>query len=151
MRGDPKIPIAWYAVSDYLTASLAWALFFFIRRGLLHQPVTTDGQLQTDSRFWMGIFLIPLGWLILYTVAGSYHSLYKKSRLFEFTSTFICSLLGSTVLFFVLLIDDVQNDYSYYYLAFLILFGLHFLITFSGRWVILNTVKKQLHRGRVRF
>lgn len=151
MRGDPKIPIAWYAVSDYLTASFAWALFFFIRRGLLHQPVATDGQLQTDARFWMGIFLIPLGWLILYTVAGSYHSLYKKSRLFEFTSTFICSLLGSTVLFFVLLIDDVKNDYSYYYLAFLILFGLHFLITFSGRWVILNTVKKQLHRGTVRF
>ncbi len=151
MKGDHKIPIAFYAVADFLTASLAWAIFFFIRRSLLHQPVTENGALLTDSKFWMGIVFIPLGWLILYTIAGSYHSLYKKSRLFEFTSTFICSLLGSTVLFFALLLDDAKNNYSYYYFSFLILFGLHFTITFTGRWAILNKVKRQLLRGEVSF
>lgn len=146
-----KISIAWYAVTDFLTASLAWALFFFIRREILDQPVLENGVLMTDTRFWLGIVFIPLGWLILYTIAGSYHSLYKKSRLFEFTSTFICSLIGCTVLFFALLIDDVKNDYSYYYLAFLILFCLHFFLTFTGRGVILNKVKKQLLTGKVKF
>lgn len=151
MKGDPKIPIAWYTVTDFLTASLAWAVFFFSRRALLNQPVMENGILQTDSKFWMGIILIPLGWLILYTLAGSYHSLYKKSRLFEFTSTFVCSLLGSIVLFFALLLDDVKNDYSYYYSGFAILFLLHFILTFTGRWIILNRVKKQLLSGRVGF
>ncbi len=151
MKGTTKIPIAWYAVTDFLTASLAWALFFFVRRGMLNQPVIENGALQTDAKFWMGIVFIPLGWLILYTIAGSYHSLYKKSRLFEFTSTFICSLLGSIVLFFALLLDDVKNDYSYYYSGFTLLFLLHLVFTFTGRWIILNRVKQQLLKGKVSF
>lgn len=151
MKEGKKISIAWYAITDFLMALLAWAVFFFIRRGILSQPVTEAGELQTDSKFWLGIFFIPLGWLALYTIVGAYHSLYKKSRLFEFTSTFVCSLIGCVVLFFALLLDDVENDYSYYYLAFLILFALHFSLTFAGRWVILNKVKRQLLDGEVKF
>lgn len=151
MIAGKKISIAWYAVTDFCMASLAWAVFFFIRRGILNQPVTDAGVLQTDTRFWLGIVFIPLGWLILYTLVGSYHSLYKKSRLFEFTSSFVCSLLGCIVLFFAFLLDDAENNYSYYYLAFLILFSLHFGLNFLGRWVILNRVKEQLLAGKVQF
>ncbi|MGQ0738537.1 MAG: sugar transferase [Bacteroidota bacterium] len=151
MSAGKKIPIAWYAVADFLSASLAWAIFFFIRRGILNQPVIDSGQLQTDTKFWLGIVFIPLGWLILYTLVGSYHSLYKKSRLFEFTSTFVCSLIGCIVLFFALLLDDAKNDYPYYYLAFLILFALHFILTFTGRWFLLNKTKGQLLSGKISF
>lgn len=146
-----KISIAWYAIADFGMASIAWAIFFFIRRAILNQPVTDAGVLQTDQQFWLGIFFIPLGWLILYSILGAYHSLYSKSRLYEFTSTFICSLIGSIVLFFALLLDDAENDYRYYYAAFLILFLLHFGFSFAGRWLILNLVKKQLLEGRIRF
>ncbi len=151
MNSGRKISIAWYAVIDFLTASLAWACFFFIRRLLLHQPVTENGHLLADTKFWTGIIAIPMGWLVLYSLVGSYHSLYKKSRLFEFTSTFICSLIGCIVIFFVLLLDDVRNDYSYYYGAFLILFSIHLFFTFAGRWMLLDTVKRQLLRGKIRF
>ena len=54
-------------------------------------------------------------------------------------------------LFFSLLLDDVENDYSYYYLAFLSLFGLHFIFTFFGRWLLLNKMKRQLLQGKVYF
>lgn len=151
MRTGRKIPIALYAITDFLAASLAWAIFFFIRRAILNQPVTENGVLQTDTKFWMGIVFIPLGWMILYTITGSYRSLYKKSRLFEFTITIICSLIGCFILFFVLLLDDAENEYSYYYLAFATLFALHFALTFIGRLLILNKVKKQLIDGKIRF
>lgn len=151
MNPGKKISVAWYAVSDFLMSSLAWALFFFIRRALLNQPVTDNGVLQTDRNFWLGIFFIPMGWLVLYTVLGAYHSLYSKSRLFEFTGTFICTLLGCILLFFVFLLDDADDNYTYYYLAFGILFTLQFLFSFSGRWLILNRVKWQLLTGKVRF
>jgi len=49
MSEGQKISIAWYAITDYLMASLAWAVFFFIRRAILNQPVTDAGQLQTDT------------------------------------------------------------------------------------------------------
>jgi exopolysaccharide biosynthesis polyprenyl glycosylphosphotransferase len=84
-------------------------------------------------------------------LVGAYRLLYKKSRLFEFTSTFVCSLIGCFVLFFALLLDDVENDYSYYYLAFLCLFSLHFIFTFFGRWLLLNKMKRQLLQGKVYF
>lgn len=151
MKPGTNISIAWYAVTDLIAASLAWACFFFIRRALLDQPVTEGGQLLFDSKFWMGILFIPLGWLVLYTMVGAYHSLYKKSRLFEFTSTFVCSFLGCIVLFFVFLLDDAKNNYTYYYQAFLILFALHFVFTFTGRWILLNKVKGQLLHGKISF
>ena len=151
MNSGKQISIAWYAVIDFITASLAWGCFFFIRRWLLNQPTIEGGQLQTDDKFWLGIALIPIGWLILYTLVGAYRLLYKKSRLFEFTSTFVCSLIGCIVLFFVLLLDDVENDYSYYYLAFVSLFGIHFIFTFLGRWLLLNKMKRQLLQGKVYF
>jgi exopolysaccharide biosynthesis polyprenyl glycosylphosphotransferase len=151
MQSRRQISIVWYAVTDFITASLAWAAFFFIRKALLDESITTAGELQVDYKFWLGITLIPAAWLTGYTLVGTYHSLYKKSRLFEFTSTFICSLIGSVILFFAFILDDVRSDYSYYYIAFTCLFGVHFILTFIGRWIILNKVKRQLLEGSVFF
>jgi len=151
MRRGTQIPVAWYAVVDFITAFLAWVSFFFIRKWVLHQTITDEGQIMVSNRFWLGLFFIPAGWVMLYTIVGSYRHLYKKSRLFEFTSTFVCSLIGSVVLFFAFVLDDVQNNYSYYYLAFALLFGVHFSFTFLGRWIMLNKVKRQLLSGKVSF
>jgi len=135
----------WYAVSDYVTAAISWGCFFFVRKKLLDEP------LQTDYKLWLGIIFIPVGWLILYALVGSYHSIYKKSRLTEATKTFVCSLLGCIILFFLFLLDDAQNDYNYYYSAFGALFALHFFITFAGRLNILSLVKKQLETKTIQF
>jgi exopolysaccharide biosynthesis polyprenyl glycosylphosphotransferase len=151
MKDGKQISIAWYAVIDFITAALAWGFFFFVRKALLKETITDNEGLQVDAKFWLGIIFIPAGWFILYSLVGSYHSLYKKSRLFEFTITFVCSLIGCIVLFFSFILDDVNNDYSYYYLAFLCLFALHFIFTFTGRWQLLNKVKQQLLKGKVFF
>lgn len=153
MQPGRQISIAWYAVTDFIMASIAWASFFFVRKTLLNETIANAGQLQVDYKFWLGISLIPGAWLILYTLVGTYHSLYKKSRLFEFTNTFICSLIGAVILFFAFILDDVKNDASgsYYYAAFSCLFALHFVLTFTGRWLLLSRVKNQLLKGEVFF
>jgi exopolysaccharide biosynthesis polyprenyl glycosylphosphotransferase len=151
MNTSKKIPIALYAVIDYITAALAWGLFFFIRKWILNEPIFEEGQLQTDRKFWLGTFFIPVGWLIIYTLVGSYHSLYKKSRLNEFTMTFICSLIGCIALFFLFLLDDAKKTYTYYYSGFGVLFLLHLTLTLIGRWILLNIAKRQLLSGAVSF
>jgi exopolysaccharide biosynthesis polyprenyl glycosylphosphotransferase len=151
MKPSKQIPVALYAVIDLITASLAWAAFYFIRRWLLKETITDGTRIILVNKFWLGILFIPLAWLAFYTLVGTYRRLYKKSRLFEFTITFICSLLGCMVLFFVFILDDVKNNYSYYYLAFLSLFTVHFLFTFWGRWLLLNKAKRQLLTGKVYF
>jgi exopolysaccharide biosynthesis polyprenyl glycosylphosphotransferase len=151
MPSGKKISVAWYAVADYVMAVLAWIIFYFIRKSLIKEPVTGFGQLLTDDRFWLGVVFVPLGWLFLFALVGSYHSLYSKSRLFEFTVTLVCTLIGSVILFFAILIDDVKDNYYYYYVAFLGLFLIHLCFIFLGRWLLLNTVKKQLLSGDVYF
>ena len=151
MKSGKQISVAWYAVIDFVTASLAWACFFFIRKWVLKETITDQGEIIVNNKFWLGIIFIPLGWLALYTLVGSYRKLYKKSRLFEFTITFMCSLIGTIVLFFLFLLDDVKTNYSYYYLAFFSLFTVHFIFTLLGRLILLNKVKSQLLSGKVYF
>ncbi len=135
----------WYAIADFITTALSWVCFYFLRKEILHEPLTVDYKL------WLGIVVIPSGWLLLYGLIGSYQNVYKKSRLREFTNTIICSIIGCLVLFFILLLDDVQNDFTYYYSAFGILLVLNILLVFSGRLLILNIAKRQIRKRQFTF
>ena len=154
MKQTKPIHIAWYIFSDFFMAALAWGIMYFLRKYFLGLTVSEDGELAIDDNFWLGITLVPLGWLILYTLVGSYHSLYKKSKLRELTTVFICSLIGTTFLYFAIILNDIQEDnitYKYYYTAFFTLLGIHLLLTIIGRVIILNKVDNQLRSGKIFF
>ena len=154
MKQTKPIHIAWYVFSDFLMASLAWGIMYFLRKYFLGLTVSEDGELAIDDNFWLGITLVPLGWVILYTLVGSYRSLYKKSKLQEITTVFICSLIGAAFLYFTIILNDIQEDhisYKYYYVAFFTLLGIHLLLTISGRLIILNIAEKQLRSGKIFF
>lgn len=148
MRSGKKIPVVWYATMDYCMAALSWLLFYFLRSNMLDDP----GAYPISTRSWLLILLIvPTGWLILYTLAGTYYGLYKKSRLEEFTLTFISTLIGCIVLMVVFVLNDPHSGNTYYYVSFAALCGIHFVLTFSGRLFWLNKIKNQLLQGKVYF
>jgi exopolysaccharide biosynthesis polyprenyl glycosylphosphotransferase len=151
MTSFKKIHISWYVFSDYLAGILAWFVLYFTRRALLSEPIVVNHHLFLNNRFWIGLFLIPLAWLSFYTLVGSYKHLYRKSRLNELTLTAICSLIGCTILFFSIVINDPQTDYRYYYKAYFLFLASQFIFTSLGRWFILDITKKQLSTGKVRF
>jgi exopolysaccharide biosynthesis polyprenyl glycosylphosphotransferase len=148
MQSGKKIALGWYALADYISAAAAWLLFYVFRANLLQDA----GAYPINPLAWLLIcMIVPVGWLVLYTIAGTYNALYKKSRFAEFTLTFICTLIGSIALMLVFVLNDPHTDYSYYYIAFGFLVGIHFLLTFTGRLLILNRVKTQLLKGKVFF
>ena len=151
MRSNRKINISWYVLSDFLSAVLSWNILYFTRRILLSETLFEDGTLYLNNRFWLGLLLIPAGWLVFYGLTGAYHSLYRKSRLNEFSNTAVCSLIGCTVLFFAIVINDPQTDYRYYYKAYFTFLLMHFLITWLGRWIVLALTKRQLRKGKIIF
>jgi exopolysaccharide biosynthesis polyprenyl glycosylphosphotransferase len=152
MRSQKQIPIRWYAVIDFITAALAWACFYFIRKWLLRDDPLANNDLTYDLNFGIDMLLVPSGWLALYTLAGAYHiSLYKKSRLSELTATFLSSMIGCIILFFLFVLNDTKSGHAYYYIAFLLLLAIHFVFTFTGRWILLNMVKRQILSGNVFF
>jgi exopolysaccharide biosynthesis polyprenyl glycosylphosphotransferase len=145
------IPVFWYILSDYLAALLSSNIFHFSRRVLLHEAIFADHRLLLTNRFWLGTITIPLGWLIFYTMMGSYKSLYQKSRLNEMTNTFIYCIMGCTIVFFAIVINDPVKDYHYFYKTFFIFLTAHFLLTFAGRISILSIVRRQVRKGKVIF
>ena len=148
MQSTSRIHIRWYALADFISAAMAWGLFFFVRKYLLLESTELFSG-QTNDKFWLGVIIIPLGWLVLYHLSGSYKDLYRKSRLQEFTLTFISTVIGCLVIFFTLILDDKIVSYTFYYKEAGALFLLHFTFTWLFRWLILSIAKRQLIDGKV--
>jgi exopolysaccharide biosynthesis polyprenyl glycosylphosphotransferase len=117
-----------FLLSDWLSALLSWSLFFYFRKTYLENT-----QFKIDSNFVSGITLIPLAWLLLYFLQGTYIEIKRIFRLKIISLSFVASILGTILIFFTLLIDDVINGYQNYYSEITLLFGLHFVITTFSR------------------
>ena len=130
-----------FLISDYLSALLSWALFFFFRKTLIE-----DQAFDMDTNFWLGIGLIPLFWMALYFVQGTYIEIRRMFRLKLLNLTFSISVIGSLIIFFSIILDDQVRSYEGYYWNLLILFVVHFVTTFTPRLLIntwlVHTIRK---------
>ena len=141
-----------YIVWDIFAALSAWALFFFYRKLSIENNSFEDVNLVfKDSNFWWGIALLPIAWCCFYAMIGTYKDVYRKSRLKELQMTFWASLIGVIVIFFTLLLDDKISSYHMYYLSFLMLFLLHFGLTYIGRLIITSHTARMVHSRRIGF
>ena len=141
-----------YILFDILSALLAWALLFVFRKVSLENLRLPDlWQVFADTNFWRGIVIVPLGWLALYTLQGTYKNVLRKSRLKEFQQTLTASLIGVVILFFALLLDDQVNTYRGYYLSFLFLFAVHFGLTYLFRVIQTSRIVRKVHRRQIGF
>ncbi len=143
-----RIHTGWYVFADWLAATIVWGVFYLLRRVLLGEAENIFEQ-AFDNKFFTGILIIPICWLILFHLFGSYKNLYSKSRLQEFTVTFFCCILGTILLFFTVLLDDQIKLYTFYYKETFLLFALQFAFTWFFRWLVLNSIKRQLLNGSV--
>ena len=151
MPYQKKIFTGWYVFSDYMAAVIVWIVFYIIRWRLLESTVFVGKSFYFDPSFFTGLIFIPPVWVIFHFMVGTYHSVYKKSRLNEFTLTFICSIIGCTIIFFLQLLNDPTRSLKYYYSAYAAFVGLQTGLTFLGRWFLLEIAKKQLNKGEIFF
>lgn len=141
-----------YLIGDTLTAMIAWTLFFYFRKsGLDRTPMSDTSQFLSDSNFWIGLILVPIGWLILYAIMGNYRKTMRKSRLKELGETIVASFIGVIVLFFAIMLDDEIRSYKYYYISFLFLFIVHFVLTYGIRLIQTTRTVKQIHSRKIGF
>ncbi len=134
---------------DFVMAMLAWTLFFKFRKSV--EGVESWTETIYDPNFLVGVFAIPLGWHILYTIFDDYRDLYRLSRLSVFTRTFFISFGGVVILFFTLMLDDVISTPDYYLRSFCYLFVVHFLLTLISRMVLLTLASRRLKTGKVTY
>ena len=141
-----------YIVCDTLSAMLAWtALFLFRKLALEESGIESLRQVFNDLNYWLGIVVVPTGWLALYTIQGTYRNVLRRARLKELLETLLATLIGSVVIFFVLLIDDEIPIYRDYYAAFLFLLAVHFTLTYLPRLIITSSTVRRVHDRRLGF
>lgn len=143
-----KVQIVKFVIADYFSAVLAWSIFFFLRKSAETQAMNDTFQIVlNDTKFYFGILIIPIFWLLLYAISGSYHNVYRKARMSELGQTLLITLIGVIIIFFALLLDDVIQTYRNYYKLFTNLFLLHFLITVTFRLILTSrNLYKLKHR-----
>lgn len=134
-----------YALGDYLAAVITWVLFFLLHRYLNNEVFVAN------QKFFIGLIVYPVSWLIIYHLAGAYKNVYYKSRLQEFLSTLTLSLLGTAAAFFVLIIYKRNEFDPQFYSEYFILFILQYFITYAFRYVLLLMAHKQLQSEEVWF
>jgi exopolysaccharide biosynthesis polyprenyl glycosylphosphotransferase len=146
---NKKLQVTKYFVLDWLAALIAWGLFYIYRKHTEDPEIFSHfQQIFDDKKFWLGITIIPLFWLVLYLMIGAYRRIFRKSRLKELGQTMIITLIGVTIIFFVLILDDVIITYKSYYQSFLVLFVLHFTITYTFRLILTSITVKNIHTGK---
>lgn len=130
--------VAKYLLSDFFSASFAWLLF-----NVLRYEVFAIGEGASSLLSYLqypgvliGQLLSPFFWLVLYYFSGYYNRAFGKSRLAELFSTFITVLLGTLIVFFTLVLDDLPRSFQVYYELFFGLFGIQFLFTYIPRLLI---------------
>ncbi|HXH19631.1 MAG TPA: sugar transferase [Chitinophagales bacterium] len=149
MRFNKKAIGIFYVLNDFIAAMVAWGLMFIFRKTCIGgYRLFQDDEHIFDTKFYLGITFIPLFWLLLYFITGTYREYLRKSRLNELWKTFLTTIFGITVLFFALILDDqIDDDITNYYRTAAVLFLLHFIFTVTGRILLLNRVKNQVRKG----
>ena len=149
---NKNLQVAKYVIADLLSAALAWTLFFAYRKWVVDHEVLNNLQyIFLDRKLYLGIAIIPFFWLILYIIIGTYRKIYRKSRLKELGQTLTITFIGVIFIFFSLLLDDIVISYRSYYKAFIILFLLHFILTYSFRLFITARTIHKIHRRIIGF
>ncbi len=138
-----------YRFADFLTAMLAWVLFFLYRKQL--EGVPPGWQALDDLNFIYGILIIPTGWFLFYSLFDHYKDVYRMSRLATLARTFFLTFFGVLILFFTLILDDFVRDYKTYYTSFAVLFILHFSLTALVRMVLLTRAHRRLQNRLVAY
>ncbi|MCF8218475.1 MAG: sugar transferase [Bacteroidales bacterium] len=146
-----RIQVFKYVLSDYIAAALAWGIFFIFRKYYVDPTAFYWDAVFSDDKFYIGIFLIPASWVVFYALVGTYRKIYRKSRLKELGQTLLTSFIGITVIFFSLILDDIIISYKGYYQFVLVLFLLHFVLTFTGRFILSSITAHKIHSRKIGF
>ena len=90
-----------FILSDIITSVIAWILFYSYRKIEIEKvPV------EVSDRLYIGLILIPLFWVALYYVLGTYINLRRMYLMRVLSLSALAFIIGTLCIFFVLLLDD---------------------------------------------
>ena len=136
-----------YVASDFLSASVAWAVLNVVR---FHEVARYEFATLSDFLGYRQVvevqLLVPFFWLTLYFLSGYYNRPFGKSRIEEAFTTFVSVGLGCVFIFFVVILNDLPRSFDVYYTIFFTFCALQFVLTYVGRNLITNHALRMVRR-----
>lgn len=141
-----------YLIVDFIAAAASWTLFYVFRKKFV-EPLKFgyDIPIEFGERYYLGLVIVPATWILIYYLTGFYKDIYRKSRLNDIGQTFFQSIIGVTLLFFVLILDDVIDTYRNYYMMVGVLFGLNFMLTVIPRLILTSRTISRIQKKQIGF
>jgi len=137
-----------FVLTDYCVATIVWIIFFFVRKQILGE----NSQESFPIKSLIGGGVVGGFWIMLYSLGDSYVNFYRYSRIAEVSKTFLVTLVGTVIIFFVLLIDDTGvQDYRSYYNTSGTYFIIHFFAAATAKLILLTYFKRLLAKGSIYF
>lgn len=144
--------VALYFTADVLGSAIAWIVFNVYRKWIIEPQVFGEKlPLELDFRFLVGLVFVVGFWFMLFSVAGFYKDVFRRSRLKELGSSIGITILGVVLIFFLLLLDDYIATYRNYYQLLGSLFVLQFCITYIPRLAITSRTIHRIHQRKFWF
>lgn len=131
---------------DWAFSCAGWALFYYFRKTNIENDV-----FSVNAAFYLGILLVPVVWIFIYLLQGTYQNVRRLHRLKVINLTFIGTFFGVVILFFLLLIDDEITRYQQYYKLLFALFTIQFFLVLIPRFLIVSYIVKQIHARKAGF
>lgn len=151
MQGK-SLQILKHIIADLVTAASAWTLFYIFRKVYIERiKYGHEVPIEFGQKFFFGLVLVSVFWLLLYAATGAYNDVFRKSRLKELGQTLLISLIGIIIIFFTLILDDEIINYKSYYQSFLAVFTLHFVLAFFARFILVSNTVYKVHNRIISF
>ena len=126
-----------YIGLDFLASSITWLIFNLLRYSeVAHNVFGSLRDFLLFVQVMKGQIMVPLFWLGLFFLSGYYNKPFGKSRLGEFFSTFMTVIIGSVIIFFIVVLNELPPSFEIYYRFFFSLCCIQFVLTYTGRFII---------------
>lgn len=131
---------------DWLMSAMSWAVFYYMRKTWVEAE-----SFSINSAFFMGILLIPVLWILIYLLQGTYVDVRRLHRSKIIGLTLSGTLIGVMLIFFLFLLDDQIDEYKEYYRLLILLFTLQFFVTLIPRFIFVSIIVRQIHLRKYGF
>lgn len=140
--------LSWFVVGDWIAAFVAWLVFFDLRKRILAE----ESENLFQFHILAGASIVSFFWVCIYLFSGLYKEVFRKSRTKESFQLIGVNLIGATIIFFTLLLDDQGvRQYTAYYKTFGLYYGIQTLFSVWTRIVIISSVKQRIRNKNLYF
>lgn len=142
-----------YVLADWVSTNIAILLYNILRYRLIEEGRPTSvfptlGSFLSSEWILIEQAVLPLLMVGIYALSGYYNNVFLKSRVQELLNTASTALVGTAIVFFGVLINDLEPHRRFVFDLVVPLYLLLFVLVYIPRLAITHRTARNLRLGR---